>query len=73
MKPVSADTFFFSTILNRADPLHQRAVTFSRNTRLLRVITDWVITELADGLSKTGDRERFMDLYRHIQTSPAIH
>jgi predicted nucleic acid-binding protein len=72
MKPVFADTFFFFAILNRADPLHQRAVTFSRNTRLLRITTDWVITELADGLSKVHDRERFMDLYRHIQLSPAI-
>jgi hypothetical protein len=72
MKPVFADTFFFFAVLNRADPLHQRAVAYSRNTRLLRVTTDWVITELADGLSKIGDRERFMDIYRHIQTSPAI-
>jgi uncharacterized protein len=47
-------------------------VTFSRNTRLLRITTDWVITEIADGLSKIHDRERFMDLYRHIQLSPAI-
>ena len=65
MKPVFADTFFFFAVLNRA-------VAYSRNTRLLRVTTDWVITELADGLSKIGDRERFMDIYRHIQTSPAI-
>jgi uncharacterized protein len=72
MKPVFADTFFFFAILNRADPLHQRAVAYSRNTRLLRITTDWIITELADGLSKIGDRERFMDIYRHIQTSPAI-
>ena len=72
MKPVFADTFFFFAVLNRADPLHQRAVAYSRNTRLLRITTDWVITELADGLSKVGDRERLMDVYRHIQTSPAI-
>ena len=72
MKPDFADTFFFFAVLNRADPLHQRAVAYSRNTRLLRVTTDWVITELADGLSNVGDRERFMDVYRHIQTSPAI-
>ena len=72
MKPVFADTFFFFAILNRADPLHQRAVAFSRNSRQLRITTDWVITELADGLSQVNDRERFMDLYRHIQLSPAI-
>jgi predicted nucleic acid-binding protein len=72
MKPVFADTFFFLAILNRADLSHQRAVTFSRHARQLRITTDWVITELADGLSRVGDRERFMDLYRHIQTSPAI-
>ena len=72
MKPVFADTFFFFAILNRADPLHQRATTYSRNTRLLRITTDWVITELADGLSRATERERFLDLYRHIQLSPAV-
>lgn len=72
MKAVFADTFFFFAILNRADPLHARATAFSRNSRVVRITTDWVITELADGLSRAGDRERFMDLYRHIQTSPAI-
>jgi predicted nucleic acid-binding protein len=72
MKPVFADTFFFFAILNRADPLHERAARFSRQTRALRITTDWIITELADGLSRAGDRDRFMDLYRHIQLSPAI-
>jgi predicted nucleic acid-binding protein len=72
MKPVFADTFFFFAILHRADPLHHRAASFSRNSRLLRITTDWVMTELADGLSRSADRERFMDLYRHIQLSPAI-
>ncbi len=72
MKPVFADTFFFFAILNRADPSHQRAITFSRNGRQLLITTDWVITELADGLSRIQDRERFMDLYRHVQLSPSI-
>ena len=52
--------------------MHQRAAAFSRNNRQLRITTDSVITELADGLSKVHDRKRFMDLYRHIQLSPAI-
>jgi predicted nucleic acid-binding protein len=72
MKPVFADTFFFFAILNRADPLHERAAAYSRNARMLRITTDWIITEIADGLSGIADRERFMDLYRHIQLSPAI-
>jgi predicted nucleic acid-binding protein len=72
MKPVFADTFFFFAILNRNDPCHERAVAHSRNTRALRVTTDWIITELGDGLSRVAERERFMDLYRHIQLSPAI-
>lgn len=54
MKLVFADTFFFFAILNRADPLHQRAA-------------DWVITELADGLSGISDRERFTYLYQHFE------
>jgi predicted nucleic acid-binding protein len=72
MKTVFADTFFFLAILNRADPTHERAVALSRQIRSVRVTTDWVITELADGLAKIEQRERFMDLYRHIQLSPAI-
>jgi predicted nucleic acid-binding protein len=72
MKPVFADTFFFLAILNRADVAHEQAIALSRNTRLLRITTDWVITELADGLAKVQQRERFMDVYRHIQLSPAI-
>jgi len=32
MRPVFADTFFFIAILNRADPLHQRAVTATPTT-----------------------------------------
>jgi hypothetical protein len=38
MKPVFADTFFFFAILNRADPLHQRAAEYSRNARLLPLL-----------------------------------
>lgn len=72
MKTVFADTFFFLAILNRADPAHERAVALSRQIRSVRVTTDWIITELADGLAKIEQRERFMDLYRHIQLSPAI-
>jgi hypothetical protein len=35
MKPVFADTFFFFAILNRADPLHQRAAaTVARSGRV---------------------------------------
>lgn len=72
MSPVFADTYFFFAILNRTDPSHQRAINLSRNIRQLLITTDRVITELADGLSRVSDRERFMDLYRHIQLSPAI-
>jgi predicted nucleic acid-binding protein len=72
MRIVFADTFFFLAILNRADPTHERAVALSRQLRSVRVTTDWVITELADGLARIEQRERFMDLYRHIQFSPAI-
>ena len=72
MKIVFADTFFFLAILNRADPTHERAVALSRQLRSVRVTTDWVITELADGLARIEQRERFMDLYRHIHLSPAI-
>jgi predicted nucleic acid-binding protein len=38
MKPVFADTFFFFAVLNRADPLHQRAVARFREQLLPEII-----------------------------------
>ena len=67
MKAVFADTFFFFAILNRADPLHARATAFSRNSRVVRITTDWVITELADGLCAVANRPLFTRLLNIIR------
>ena len=72
MKPVFTDASFFLAILNRNDPAHERAIALSRNIRLRRITVDWIISESADGLAKVKQQERFMDVYRHIQLSPAI-
>jgi hypothetical protein len=72
MKAIFADSFFFFAILNRSDPQHEKAIAYSRNLQAIRVTTDWVLTELGDGLSRHQERECFIDLYRHILSSPAI-
>ena len=53
MKTVFADTFYFLALVNPSDQAHTKAVEFtSRNTARM-VTTEWVLTELADGLARS--------------------
>ena len=54
-----ADTFYFLALLNRQDRVHERAVKFSASVRQL-VTTEWVLTELADGLAAPRHRNMFL-------------
>ncbi|MBI3850571.1 MAG: type II toxin-antitoxin system VapC family toxin [Verrucomicrobia bacterium] len=68
MNLVFADTWFYLAILNRADPNHPRAVAASRSERRHRVTTDFVLVEVGDALSKTGNRDVFTRFHYWIQT-----
>ena len=72
MKIVFADTFFFSSPFSTGPTRPTSGCCSQPSNPFVRVTTDWVITELADGLAGIEQRERFMDLYRHIELSPAI-
>ena len=67
MNRVFADTWFYLAILNPNDTNHPRAVSVSRNERRHRVSTDWVLLEVADALSRTGNRDVFIRFYEWIQ------
>jgi predicted nucleic acid-binding protein len=65
--PVFADTFYYLALLNPADHMHARAVALTNQLTEPMVTTDWVLTELADGLSRPPARAvavRFMDALR---------
>ena len=67
MNLVFADTWFYLAILNRADPNHPRATAASRSEHRHRVTTDFVLVEVGDALSKTGNRDVFTRFHDWIR------
>jgi hypothetical protein len=51
MKTVFADSFYFFALVNDRDPAHDKAVAFLQSYRGRMLTTDWIITELGDGLA----------------------
>ena len=70
MKPVFADTFFFLAIINPKDRAHRIAIEFSSNRKEPILTTEWVLTELADGLDRTQDRHLFHLVLQDLTDSP---
>jgi predicted nucleic acid-binding protein len=60
MKLVFADSFFFFALVNSRDSAHRRAIEFLRLYQGRILTTGWVMTELGDGLSSTGNRPAFL-------------
>jgi uncharacterized protein len=55
--PCSSIRFSFFAILNPKDAAHTKAIDFSRQHTAPLVTTTWVLTEVADGLSRSANRE----------------
>jgi uncharacterized protein len=58
MMRVFADTFYFLALLNKHDQAHAKAVNLSALIDKL-ITTEWVLTELADGLASSRHRNMF--------------
>ena len=65
------DTFYFLALLNPNDARHRAAVDFSRVNGRQVVTTEWVLTDLADGLAKYGTRRVFKLVYDDLVADPA--
>jgi uncharacterized protein len=66
MKRAFADTFYYLALLNPADEAHELR-RFTRGFAGVMVTTDWVVTELADGLCGATNRKiaiKFVDSLR---------
>jgi predicted nucleic acid-binding protein len=59
MKKQFADTFYFLALLNKHDEAHAQAVEYAACIDQL-VTTEWVLTELADGLASSRGRGMFL-------------
>ncbi len=72
MKRIFADTFYFIALLSPDDKDHQRAVEFSDGFAGQMVTTDWIITELADGMAKPASRQRFIEFLEMLRADQDV-
>lgn len=69
MNAIFADTFFFLALINPRDTAHRRARELAQTTRARLISTNWVFTEIADGLSKSAERNLFRQLLDDFESS----
>jgi predicted nucleic acid-binding protein len=69
---VFADTYYYLALLNADDDDHGRAVAATRQFSGRFVTTDWVLTELADGLSRGAGRVAATGLIRDLLGDTAV-
>jgi predicted nucleic acid-binding protein len=72
MNRLFADTFFFFAFLNADDSAHREASTFYDAFDGQLVTSEWILTELADGLSGISDRQVFVDFHRALRNDPTV-
>ena len=65
MSRVFADTFYFLALLNQADAAHDKAVEYSKLIDQL-VTSEWVLTEVADGLAVSRHRNMLLQLRQEL-------
>jgi predicted nucleic acid-binding protein len=70
MKLVFADSFFLFALVNSRDSAHSRAIDFLRLYQGRILTTGWVLTELGDGLSSTGNRPAFVATVDKLRSNP---
>lgn len=58
MNIVCADTFYWIALVNRNDASHQNAIEFASRSPNRLLTTEWVLTEVADGLAT--ERHRYL-------------
>jgi len=70
MKLIFADTFYFIALLSPNDRRHARTERLARDLKARFVTTDWIMTEVADALSRCRVRHQVTPLIRQLRGSP---
>ena len=74
MKTVFADTFYFVALLSPSDNAHGKAVGFTSENNVRLATTDWVLTELADGMARSPiGRSEFLSTLADLQTDDDVN
>jgi len=66
-----ADTHYFFALLNKQDLSHPRAAECSKAAGQL-VTTEWVLTELADGLALSPQRDIFVEFRKCLYSDKRV-
>jgi uncharacterized protein len=68
---VFADTFYFLALLNKNDEAHAKALRYSAQIEQL-ITTEWVLTELADGLASSRRRSMFLQTRQELSADADV-
>jgi len=72
MKPVFIDTSYYVALLSLGDVNHDRAVRLARELKRPMILTEFVLLELANALSRLIDRQLFVRLLPHLRANPNV-
>lgn len=72
MKPVFADTSFYIALVSPIDVHHSDALTYMRKHRGRVMTTDYVLIEVGNWLSRTGDRPTFIALMQQLESDSQL-
>jgi uncharacterized protein len=72
MKTVFADTSFYIALLNQRDEHHQQARQFADEYPGDFVTSAWIVTELADYLCNTANRNLFLSIYGDLRADARV-
>ena len=68
-----ADSFFYFAVMNPKDLSHAEALRLSRGVRGRIVTTAFVLTEVADGMSRPPARQAYLRLAALLEADPNVH
>jgi predicted nucleic acid-binding protein len=72
MSAVFADSFYYFALLNQTDSHHHKSIaaTLSLSGRI--VTTDWILTELGDGMSAPANRTAFVNAVAQLRADADV-
>jgi predicted nucleic acid-binding protein len=72
MNAVFADTSFYLAVLNPRDLAHAKALQVGDSLHRPVVLTDFILLELGNALSRVGQRELFSRLVPRLRSRPNV-
>jgi predicted nucleic acid-binding protein len=72
MSAVFADSFYYFALLNQTDAAHSKAVEATLKLAGRIITTDWILTELGDGMSAARNRQAFVQAVAQLRADADV-